>query len=466
MIHKFSMNGINIVLDVYSGAVHVVDDVVYDILDYYYENNNEENTNTKRAKEDIINILNSKYTVQQIQDALDEILQLEENELLFTKDPYGQYVEAWDKQSVVKALCLHVAHDCNLRCKYCFGSTGSYQGKRSLMSKEVGKKAIDFVIRNSGKRRNIEIDFFGGEPLMNFEVVKDIVEYAKDEGSKYGKNFRFTITTNGLMLNDSIKQYINENMSNVVLSLDGTKEVNDKMRVRVDGRGCYDDIVPKYLDLAESRGQDNYYVRGTFTRENLNFSKDVLHLADLGFKQTSVEPVVAPDTEAYALKEEDLPVLFEEYEKLAVEYLKRKAAGKGFHFFHFMIDLSQGPCVVKRLSGCGSGHEYVAVTPEGDIYPCHQFVGNPEYKMGDVFSGEFNQEISDRFRKSNVYTKEECRKCWAKFYCSGGCPANAYQFHKDINKPYRIGCELEKKRVECALMIQAALALDGKVELE
>ncbi|MBZ4647577.1 MAG: six-Cys-in-45 modification radical protein [Clostridia bacterium] len=449
MMHKFSMNGINIVLDVYSGAVHVVDDIVYEVLDHYIQN----------SRNDIIKILGNKYSVEQLEEAYNEIAELQEKGLLFTHDPYQEYINFWDKQSVVKALCLHVSHDCNLRCQYCFASTGSFHGDRLLMSSEVGKKAIDFVINNSGKRRNIEIDFFGGEPLMNFNVVKDVVEYAKAQGAKYGKEFRFTITTNGLLLNEEIKKYINENMSNIVLSLDGTKEVNDEMRVRVDGRGCYDDIVPKFIDMADSRGQDNYYVRGTFTRKNLDFAKDVLHLADLGFKQISVEPVVAPESEGYALKEEDLPVLFKEYEKLAIEYLNRKKQQKGFNFFHFMIDLTQGPCVAKRLSGCGSGYEYLAVTPEGDIYPCHQFVGNPDFKMGNVMSGEFNTNIQNSFRKSNVYTKEKCKDCWAKFYCSGGCPANAYQFNGDINEPYSIGCELERKRVQCALMIQAALAL-------
>ncbi|NLY44305.1 MAG: thioether cross-link-forming SCIFF peptide maturase [Clostridiaceae bacterium] len=450
MIHKFSMNGINIVLDVYSGAVHVVDDIVYSMLDHY----------DATSMEATIHRLKDRYLMEQLKEAYNEIKTLQEEGLLFTDDPYTEYIDFWDKQSVVKALCLHVAHDCNLRCKYCFASAGSFEGKRGLMSSDIGKKAIDFVIANSGRRRNIEIDFFGGEPLMNFDVVRDIVEYAKEQGIRHGKVFRFTITTNGLLLNDEIKDYINENMSNVVLSLDGTREVNDAMRVRMDGRGCYDDIVPKFIDIAESRGQDNYYVRGTFTRKNLDFAKDVLHLADLGFKQTSVEPVVAPEHEEYALRKEDLPVLFKEYEKLAVEYITRRKKNKGFNFFHFMLDLTQGPCVAKRLSGCGSGHEYLAVTPEGDIYPCHQFVGNKEFKMGNVMEGKLDSNIQKLFQKSNVYTKEKCRDCWAKFYCSGGCPANAYQFNKDINEPYFIGCELEKKRVECALMIKAALLLE------
>ncbi len=452
MIHKFSMNGFNIALDVYSGAVHVIDDIAYEILEA-----NHDVHSFRKDKEEIIEILEGRYTLRQIEDAYGEIGQLIEEGLLFTEDPYSSYLKTWDKQSVIKALCLHIAHDCNLRCKYCFGATGSYKGDRALMSAEVGKKAIDFVIERSGKRRNIEIDFFGGEPLMNFDVVKEIVAYARSKEEQHRKNFRFTLTTNGILLNQEIKEYINQNMDNIVLSLDGTKEVNDRMRVRVNGRGCYDEIVPKFIDMAESRNQDNYYVRGTFTRDNPDFGKDALHLADLGFKQTSIEPVVAPDGTSYEIREEDLPAIFGEYEKLAVEYVNRKKQGRGFNFFHFMVDLSQGPCVVKRLSGCGSGHEYVAVTPEGDIYPCHQFVGEPDFKMGDVFSGAFDAEISDKFQATNVYTKEDCKKCWAKFYCSGGCPANAYQLNRDIDKPYWIGCELERKRVECALMIQAAL---------
>ena len=456
MIHKFTINGAYIVLDVYSGAVHSVDEIVYDILDCYYK----ESPSTFRQYEevtceDIYEQVGSKYTMNQIQSAYDEIAYLKQNEMLFTDDHYVKHIEKWDKQSVVKAMCLHVAHDCNLRCKYCFGATGSYEGDRALMSEEIGKKAIDFLITHSGKRRNLEIDFFGGEPLMNFEVVKQIVSYALAQGDKHSKQFRFTITTNGLLLNDENMAYIQKYMSNVVLSLDGTKDVNDKMRIRVDGKGCYDTVVPKYLKLAKLREQDNYYVRGTFTRYNLDFAKDVIHLADLGFKQTSVEPVVLPQEDEHAIRKQDIPAVLKEYEKLAKQYIERRKKGKGFNFFHFMIDLTQGPCVVKRLSGCGSGHEYVAVTPEGDIYPCHQFVGNPTFKMGDVLSGAFDNQIATQFRKSNVYSKPKCRDCWAKFYCSGGCPANAYQFNEDIQKPYEIACELEKKRIECALMVQA-----------
>ena len=449
--------GLNIVLDVYSGSVHLVDDAFYDMLDLFGDNFEKEEACPKRVKEELL----KKYSENEIDEAYEEMRQLYDENLLFCPDIYSEVAKNWHKKSVVKALCLHVAHDCNLRCKYCFADTGEFHGHRSIMSAEVGKKAIDFVIANSGERKNIELDYFGGEPLMNFEVVKEITEYAKKEGEKHGKNFRFTITTNGVLLDEKVKEYVNENMSNVVLSLDGKKETNDRMRYRVDGSGSYDTIVPKFIDLAESRNQDNYYVRGTFTSKNLHFSEDVLHMADLGFKQTSVEPVVAPETEDYALKKEHLPVIFEEYDKLAEEYVKRRREGRGFNFFHFMIDLEQGPCVIKRLSGCGSGHEYLAVTPEGDIYPCHQFVGNEKFKMGNVFEGITKPEIKQMFEKSNVYTKPKCADCFAKFYCSGGCPANAYNFNSDIDKPYELACDMERKRVECSIAIEALKMLDA-----
>jgi len=352
-------------------------------------------------------------------------------------------------------MCLHISHDCNLRCRYCFAGTGSFGGERMNMSPETGRRAIDFLIKQSGNRRNLEIDFFGGEPLLNFNTVKEVVDYALGKEKEHNKKFKFTLTTNAVLLNEEHRKYINGNIQNIVLSIDGRKETNDRMRFRVDGRGTYEDILPKIMDIAESRNQDNYYVRGTFTRENLDFSGDVLHLADMGFKQVSVEPVVAAKDSGYDLREEDLPVLYGEYESLAKEYVRRMKDGNSFNFFHFMIDLSQGPCVAKRLGGCGSGHEYVAVTPEGDIYPCHQFVGMAEFKMGSVYDEGLNRDIRDTFKNSNVYTKEECRGCWAKFYCSGGCAANAFQFNGSINVPYKIGCELEKKRVECALWIKS-----------
>ncbi len=457
MVHKYKLMGLNIAMDIYSGAVHIVDDCFYDILDIIGDEFDKTFNYTIK-----LTALEDKYTKDEIAESFSELKKLVDDGQLYTDDFYKEIAEKWNKKSVVKALCLHIAHDCNLRCKYCFASTGDYhQGRRGMMSLDVGKAAIDFVIKNSGTRRNIEIDYFGGEPLMNFGVVREITEYAKAEGEKHNKNFRFTITTNGILLNDEVKKYVNENMSNIVLSLDGTKETNDKMRVHIDGSGCYDKIVPKFIDMAQSRNQDNYYVRGTFTAENLHFADDVMHMADLGFLQTSVEPVVAPEAESYALTEEHLETVLKEYEKLAKLYIDRRRKGKPFNFFHFMIDLDQGPCVVKRLSGCGAGHEYIAVTPEGDIYPCHQFVGNTDFKMGSVMTGEFDENIKSTFEKSNIYTKPDCENCFAKFYCSGGCSANAFNFNGDINKPYKLACEFEKKRVECAIAIEAIKAMEG-----
>ncbi|MDP4094697.1 MAG: thioether cross-link-forming SCIFF peptide maturase [Bacillota bacterium] len=447
LIHKYKMYGSNIVLDVNSGAVHVFDDLSFEVLDYY----------GKSTTQDILDKLSVKFNKDEILESISEIDELVNAGQLFTEDKYKEYIPLWTNNRVIKALCLHISHDCNLRCGYCFAATGNFGGERTMMSPEIGKKAIDFLIRESGSRRNLEIDFFGGEPLMNFDSVKEIVSYAKEKEKEYNKKFKFTITTNALLLNEEKRNYINENMNNVVLSIDGRPEVNDRMRFRVDGTGTYKDILPHILDMAESRNQDNYYVRGTFTRNNLDFSNDVLHLADLGFKQVSVEPVVAAKDTGYDIREEDLPVLYDQYEKLAHEYVKREKDGKGFNFFHFMIDLGQGPCVSKRLGGCGSGHEYVAVTPEGDIYPCHQFVGMKEFKMGNVNETEVNRSIQKNFSSCNVYSKEECSECWAKFYCSGGCAANAFQFNGTINKPYKIGCSLEKKRVECAVWIQTQL---------
>ena len=386
--------------------------------------------------------------------------ELKEQGMLFTRDIYENIIDEFteNRQTVVKALCLHIAHDCNLACRYCFAEEGEYHGRRALMSFEVGKKALDFLIANSGSRKNLEVDFFGGEPLMNWQVVKDLVAYGREQEKLHNKKFRFTLTTNGVLLNDEVMEFCNREMGNVVLSVDGRKEVHDFMRPFRKGAGSYDLIIPKFQKFAESRNQDKYYVRGTFTHHNLDFSKDVLHLADLGFKQISVEPVVAADTEEYAIREEDIPQIMEEYDALAKEMIAREKAGKGFNFFHFMIDLTGGPCVYKRLSGCGSGTEYLAVTPWGDFYPCHQFVGEEQFLMGNVDEGITHPEIRDKFGKCNVYTKEACKDCFARFYCSGGCAANAYHFQKDINGNYGIGCELQRKRVECAIMIKAALA--------
>lgn len=449
MVHQYKNNGYNIVLDVNSGAVHVVDDVTYDVIPLYEE----------KTKEEITALLKERYEVSEIAEAYEEVKALAEDKQLFTKDEYEGYIDRFkNRQTVVKALCLHIAHDCNLACRYCFAEEGEYHGRRELMSYEVGKAALDFLIANSGNRRNLEVDFFGGEPLMNFQVVKDLVAYGREQEKLHDKNFRFTLTTNGVLLNDDIMEFANREMANVVLSIDGRKAVHDFMRPFRKGAGSYDLIVPKFQKFAESRNQTNYYVRGTFTHHNLDFSEDVLHLADLGFKQISVEPVVARETEEYAIQEADLPQLFEEYDKLAKEMIARHKEGKDFNFFHFMIDLEGGPCVAKRLSGCGSGTEYLAVTPWGDLYPCHQFVGDEKFYMGNVYDGVKNTELREEFRGCNVYAKEKCRDCFAKFYCSGGCAANSYHFHGDINNAYDIGCQLQKKRIECAIMIKAALA--------
>ena len=447
MVHQYKNNGYDIVLDVNSGAIHVVDDVTYDVIALY----------EGHTREEIVNSLRERYPETEVEEALDEVQMLVDNEELFTKDTYENYIMDFKKRpTVVKALCLHIAHDCNLACQYCFAEEGEYHGRRALMSFEVGKKALDFLIANSGNRRNLEVDFFGGEPLMNWQVVKDLVTYGREQEKLHDKKFRFTLTTNGVLLNDEVMEFCNREMGNVVLSIDGRKEVHDKMRPFRKGAGSYDLIVPKFQQFAESRHQDKYYVRGTFTHYNLDFSEDVLHLADLGFKQISVEPVVAEPKEPYAIREEDLPKLFEEYDKLAVEMIRRHKSGEDFNFFHFMIDLEGGPCVAKRLSGCGSGTEYLAVTPWGDFYPCHQFVGNEKFLLGNVDEGILNTDIRDEFKCCNVYAKEKCRKCFARFYCSGGCAANAYNFSGDICGAYDIGCELQKKRIECAIMIKAA----------
>ena len=456
MIHQYRSNGYNIVMDINSGAVHIVDDVVYDVLPLLEE---------KKREEDILAVLSGKYSEEAVREALSECRELEEAGVLFTEDVYENAIENFShRPTVVKALCLHIAHDCNLACRYCFAEEGEYHGRRALMSFEVGKQALDFLIANSGNRRNLEVDFFGGEPLMNWQVVKDLVKYGREQEKKHGKNFRFTLTTNGVLLDDEVMEFCNREMANVVLRIDGRKEVHDFMRPFRKGKGSYDLIVPKFRKFAESRNQDRYYVRGTFTRHNLDFAKDVLHLADLGFKQISVEPVVALPEEEYALREEDIPQICEEYDRLAAEMIKRHREGKEFNFFHFMIDLTGGPCVYKRLSGCGSGTEYLAVTPWGDFYPCHQFVGEEAFLMGNVFDGLKASELQEEFKGCNVYAKEKCRNCFAKFYCSGGCAANAYKFHGSINDAYDVGCELQRKRIECAVMIKAALAEEDEKE--
>lgn len=459
MIHQYKSNGYNIILDVNSGSVHVVDDVVYDIVPLVEELMAGGVKSAEALMEDLAGREELKYPAEILREAVEEVLELEAAGQLFAPDVYENYVYDFKKrQTVVKALCLHIAHDCNLACRYCFAEEGEYHGRRALMSLDVGKKALDFLVANSGNRINLEVDFFGGEPLMNWDVVKSLVEYGRSLEGPHNKRFRFTLTTNGVLLNDEILEFANREMANIVLSIDGRKEIHDKMRPFRGGQGSYDLIVPKFQKVAESRGQSRYYVRGTFTRNNLDFSKDVLHLADLGFEQISVEPVVAGPEADYAIREADLPVLKDEYDALASEMLRRRKEGKGFNFFHFMIDLEGGPCVAKRLSGCGSGTEYLAVTPWGDLYPCHQFVGNEKFLMGNVEEGILRNDIRDEFKCCNVYAKEKCRKCFARFYCSGGCAANAYNFYGDINEAYDVGCELERKRVECAIMLKAAEA--------
>ncbi len=442
-------------LDVNSGSVHVVDDKVYDVIACIVEN--------KLENADRNGILTGLHMENadgaELTEMVDEIIELRDGGMLFTDDIYENSIAAFqNRETVVKALCLHIAHDCNLKCRYCFAEEGEYHGRRALMSFEVGKKALDFLVANSGNRVHLEVDFFGGEPLMNWQVVKDLVAYGRSLEEPYHKKFRFTLTTNGVLLNDDILAFANKEMANIVLSIDGRKEVHDRMRPMAGGQGSYDLVLPKFQKVAESRNQTNYYVRGTFTHFNKDFAADVCHLADLGFKQISVEPVVAPADATYALVEEDLPELLAEYDKLAAEMMKRQKEGKAFNFFHFMIDLKGGPCVYKRLSGCGSGTEYLAVTPWGDFYPCHQFVGQEEFLMGNVDEGITNTKVREEFKTCNVYSKEKCRNCFAKFYCSGGCAANSYHFHGSIHDAYDLGCELQRKRVECAIMLKAAAA--------
>ena len=453
MIHKYNLKGYHIVIDTNSGAVHLFEELPYRMLDFLDDSVPE--TMPAAMKE----ALKGKYDGEQIDEAYGELRELYQKGLLFSADEYEKFCGMM-KDAPVKSMCLNVAHDCNLRCEYCFASKGDFGRGRMLMPFEVGKKAIDFLIAESKGRHNLEVDFFGGEPLMNFDVVKRIVEYARGLEKQHNKNFRFTITTNGVLLTDDKIEYINREMSNVVLSLDGRKKVNDLLRVKPDGSGSYDLIVPKYQKLVSTRGDKDYYVRGTFTKHNLDFTNDLLHMADLGFDQLSMEPVVSDEKLDYSIREEDLPAIFREYEHLADLLIQRRKEGKGFNFFHFMIDLDQGPCAIKRLRGCGCGNEYVAVTPEGDIFPCHQFVGDDSWKMGNVLDGSFDRAMKEDFSRYNIYSKKDCRNCWAKFYCSGGCNANSWQYERDILKSHRISCELEKKRVECAIMIKAALAGD------
>ena len=453
MIHCYKLNGYNIVLDVFSGSVHAVDEVAYDAIEMY-ENND---------KETIIEFLLDKYsgcedvTREEILELFDDIETLKENGKLFAPDVYeGKAFDLKKRNTVIKALCLHVAHTCNLNCEYCFASQGKYHGDRALMSLEVGKRSLDFLVENSGSRTNLEVDFFGGEPLMNWEVVKEIVKYGRELEKIHNKHFRFTLTTNGVLLNDDVIDFANKEMHNVVLSLDGRREVHDHLRKTVNGKGSYDTIVPRFQHFIEKRGDRGYYMRGTFTHNNVDFTNDIFHMADLGFTELSMEPVVCKPEDPYALTEEDLPKLFEQYEILAEEMLKREKQGKGFTFYHYMIDLKAGPCIYKRISGCGSGTEYMAVTPWGELFPCHQFVGDEKYSLGNIWDGVLNKEAQNEFKLCNAYAREECRNCWAKLYCSGGCAANSYHATGSITGVYEYGCKLFRKRMECAIMMQVA----------
>ena len=455
MIHQYQLNNYNIVLDTCSGSIHIVDPAAYDVISMYPE----------KSEEEIVSAILKKYEKDNISkndvlECIADIKALQAQGKLYSPDTFAEIAGTFKERSgdVIKALCLHVAHTCNLNCSYCFASQGKYHGDRALMSFEVGKRALDFLIENSGSRTNLEVDFFGGEPLMNWDVVKELVKYARSQEGPCHKNFRFTLTTNGMLINDDVIDFANKEMSNVVLSLDGRKEIHDKLRVDYAGNGSYDRIVPKFQELVKSRGGKNYYMRGTFTHTNPDFTKDIFHMADLGFTELSMEPVVASPDDPAALTASDIEIVKEQYEILAKEMLRREKEGRPITFYHYMLDLTEGPCIYKRISGCGSGTEYMAVTPWGDLYPCHQFVGDEKYKLGDIWNGVTNDSLREQFRSCNAYSRSECNDCWAKFYCSGGCAANAYHASGSIQGTYEPGCELFKKRIECAIMMKAAEA--------
>lgn len=462
MIHSYKMKGYNIIIDQNSGCVHSVDEVAYDIINMF----------ETEPKEKIKAFILDKYskrddvTPEDIDLCFEDIEALIKDGRLFAKDAFeNSALDFKKRQGVLKAICLHVAHDCNLACKYCFADKGEYDGPKGLMSFETGKRALDFLVEKSGTRKNLEVDFFGGEPLLNWEVCKKLVEYGRSIEKEHGKNFRFTLTTNGVLVNDEVIDFCNREMGNVVLSLDGRKETHDRLRTTCNGKGSYDLIVDKFKKFANARNQADYYMRGTYTHYNTDFSKDIIHMADLGFKELSIEPVVSDPTEPYALKENDLPILKEQYEILADEMLRRYRNGNGFTFYHYMIDLNSGPCIVKRISGCGVGTEYMAVTPSGELYPCHQFVGDEKFLLGDIWKGVTNTAILDEFKGCNVYSHPECKDCFAKLYCSGGCAANAYHTTGSVNGIYEFGCELHRKRIECAIMLKVAEAEENlKVE--
>ena len=453
MVHQYKLNGYDIVLDTASGSVHLVDDVAYDIIDMY----------KSRSADEICAEIFAKYpevTRGDVLECLDDVSELEKCRKLFTPDDYEQLAADYKGSSrVIKALCLHVAHTCNLSCAYCFASQGKYHGERALMSFEVGKRALDFLVENSGSRRNLEVDFFGGEPLMNWQVVKDLVAYARSIEKDAEKNFRFTLTTNGVLLDDEVTDFCNREMHNVVLSLDGRPEVNDRFRVDAAGNGSYSRIVPNFQRFVAKRGDKSYYMRGTYTHYNTDFTRDLFHMADLGFTELSMEPVVCAPDDPCALTEEDFPVLCEQYELLAKEMLRRRREGRPITFYHYMIDLKHGPCIYKRVTGCGSGTEYMAVTPWGELFPCHQFVGDPKYSLGNIWDGVTNAAAQEEFRACNAYSRPDCKDCWARLYCSGGCAANSYHATGSIGGVYEYGCRLFKKRMECAIMLQAASEL-------
>lgn len=446
-IHKFKQGGEYYVIDINSGSVHAIDELVYDLL----------NDEGLKTKEELLMQYKDKYSQDIIEEAYGEIKELMDDEILYTSDIYEKIaINTQESESFVKALCLNIVHDCNLRCKYCFADEGEYKGCRKTMSIDVAKKSIDFVIKKCGPRNNIEIDLFGGEPLMAFKLIKEIVEYGKEQGELHNKNIRFTMTTNATLLNDEIMEYLDKNMGNIILSIDGRKEVNDAVRVRVDGSGSYDSIMPKIKKMVNMRDKGKqYYARGTFTRANTDFFEDIKHMSECGFDEISIEPVVLPNEHPLSLREEDLPKIFEQYDKLFEEMLKRKEEGKEFKFYHFNVDLKGGPCIYKRISGCGAGHEYVAITPDGEVYPCHQFIGNTDFIMGNVEDEKMDENIAKAFKKAHIYNKPKCKECWARFYCSGGCQANNFNFNKDMNTPYEIGCAMQKKRIECAIALKA-----------
>ncbi len=454
MVHQYKLNGYNIILDSCSGSIHSVDEVAYDIIAMYKE----------KSPEDIVRELLVKYagredvTEEELYACIADVAALEKAGKLYTPDNFAAMAGNFKERSgdVVKALCLHVAHTCNLNCSYCFASQGKYHGERALMSFEVGKRALDFLIENSGRRTNLEVDFFGGEPLMNWDVVKQLVAYARTQEEPHHKKFRFTLTTNGMLIDDEVIDFANREMSNVVLSLDGRKEIHDALRVDYAGKGSYDRIVPKFQKLVKARGGKNYYMRGTFTHANPDFTKDLFHMADLGFAELSMEPVVCAPGDSAALTSEDIEIVKQQYELLAVDMLRREKEGKPITFYHYMLDLTGGPCIYKRISGCGSGTEYMAVTPWGDLYPCHQFVGEEKYRLGNIWDGVTNTRLREEFRSCNAYARKECDDCWARLYCSGGCAANAYHATGSIKGVYEAGCELFKKRIECAIMMKVA----------